>query len=116
MACSGIEMGSFHLFRHPKRSRMVFGTTDFFDPFWTHFWSQNGPLSRHFEILGGPQHATTSSKRAGNTSLGISWGPGSFLKKSFFCTKGTLLTNFATHLFGLPATTCRNPLGLGTGT
>ena len=84
-----------------------------FDPFWTHFLSQNSPFSWHFGILGGPKWATTSSKRAKNTCFGIPCGPRSFLKKkSFFCTRWTLLTHFSTHLFGLPLAACRSPLGL----
>ena len=89
MACSGLKMGSFHLFRHPKWSWIIFGKT-IFDPFLTHFLSQNSPFSRHFGILGGPQRATTSSKRAKNTCFGIPCGPRSFLKKVFFCTRWTL--------------------------
>ena len=55
-----------------------------FDPFWTHFLSQNSPFSRHLGILGGPKQATTSSKRAKNTCFGIPCGPRSFLKKVIF--------------------------------
>ena len=40
MACNGLKMGSFHLFRHPKWSRIIF------DPFLTHFLFQNTPFSR----------------------------------------------------------------------
>ena len=83
MACSGLKMCSFHLFRHPKRSRIIFGKPHF-RPILTHFLSQNSPFSRHFGILGGPQRATTSSKRPRNTSFGIPCGPGSFLKKVIF--------------------------------
>ena len=86
-----------------------------FDPFWTHFWSQNTPFSRHFGILGGPQRATTSSKRAKNTCFGIPCGPGSFLKKVIFLHPVDLVDPFGTHLFGLPLAACRSPLGLGTG-
>ena len=81
-----------------------------FDPFLTHFLSQNSPFSRYFGILGGPKRATTSSKRAKNTWFGIPCGPG-----SFFRTRWTLLTHFGTHLFGLPLAACRSSLGLGTG-
>ena len=56
-----------------------------FDPFLTHFWSQNSPFSRHFGVLGGPQRATMSSKRTKNTCFGIPCGLGSFFKKVFFC-------------------------------
>ena len=83
MACNGLKMGSFHLFRHPKRSRIIL-ENPILDPFLTHFLSQNSPFSRHFGILGGPQRATMSSKRAKNTCFGIPCGPGSFLKKVIF--------------------------------
>ena len=36
MACTGLKRGSFHLFVHPKRSRVIFEKTHFlpmFDPF-----------------------------------------------------------------------------------
>ena len=46
-----------------------------FDPFLTHFLSQNSRFSRHFGILGGPKRATTSSERAKNTCFGIPCGP-----------------------------------------
>ena len=96
-------------------SPKVFLEKHIFDLFLTDFWSQNSPFSRHFEILGGPKRATTSSKRAKNTCFGIPCGPRSFLrKKNFFCTQWTLLTHFATHLFGLPLAACRSPLGLST--
>ena len=55
--------------------------THIFDPFWTHFLSQNSPFSRHFGISGGPKGATTISKRAKCTYFGIPCGPGSLLKK-----------------------------------
>ena len=83
MACNGLKKGSFHVFRHPKWSRII-SEKHIFDPFWTHFWSQNSPFSRHFGILGGPKRATTSSKRAKNTCFGIPCGPGSLLKKVIF--------------------------------
>ena len=86
----------------------------FFDPFLTHFLSQNSPFSRHFGILGGPKRATTSSKHAKNTCFGIPCGLGSFLKKQI-CTRWTLWTHFGTHLLGRPLAACRSPLGLGTG-
>ena len=82
MAGNGLKMGSFHLFRHPKWSTIIFGKT-LFDPFLAHFWSQNSPFSRHFGILGGPKRATTGSKHTKNTFFGIPCGPGSFLQKVF---------------------------------
>ena len=47
-----------------------------FDPFLTHFLSQNGSFSRHFGIFHGPKHVTTGSKRAKNTCLSIPSGLG----------------------------------------
>ena len=62
-----------------------------FDPFLTHFWSQNGPFSRHFGIFHGPKRATTGSKRAKNTCLSIPSGPGTTLEKMIFFAPGTLV-------------------------
>ena len=52
-----------------------------FDPFSTHFWSQNGPFSRHFGIFRGPKRVTTGSSWAENTCLSIPNGLGSLLEK-----------------------------------
>ena len=65
-----------------------------FDPFLTHFWSQNGPFSRHFGIFHGPKRVTTGSKRAKNTCLSIPNGLGSLLEKRVF---DPLLTHFWSH-------------------
>ena len=62
-----------------------------FDPFWTHFWSQNGPRSRHFGIFHGPKRVTTGSKWAKNTCLSIPSGLGTTLEKIFFFALGTLV-------------------------
>ena len=62
-----------------------------FDPFLTHFWSQNGPISRHFGILHGPKRVTTGSKWAKNTCLSIPNGLGSLLEK---CVFDPFLTHF----------------------
>ena len=55
-----------------------------FDPFLTHFWSQNGPFSRHFGIFHEPKPVATGSKWAKTTCLSIRNGPGSFLEKRVF--------------------------------
>ena len=55
-----------------------------FDPFFTHFWSQSSPFSRHFGIFHGPKHVTTGSKRAKNTCLSIPNGLGSLLEEHIF--------------------------------
>ena len=62
-----------------------------FDPFLTHFWSQNDPFSRHFGIFHGPKHATTGSKVAKNTCLSIPSGLGTTLEKMIFFAPGTLV-------------------------
>ena len=54
-----------------------------FDPFLTHFWSRNGPFSRHLGIFNGPKHVTTGSKQAKNTCLSIPNGSVSLLEKHF---------------------------------
>ena len=59
-----------------------------FDPFWTRFWSQNGPFSRHFGIFHGPKHVTTGSKGAKNTCLSSPRGGGTSLEKIFFSRPG----------------------------
>ena len=61
------------------------------DPFLTHFWSQNGPFSRHFRIFHGPKRATTGSKRAKNTCLSIPSGRGTTLEKMIFFAPGMLV-------------------------
>ena len=62
-----------------------------FDPFFTFFWSQNGPFSRHFGIFHGPKRVTTGSKRAKNTCLSIPSGLGKTLGKMIFFAPGTLV-------------------------
>ena len=52
-----------------------------FDPFLTHFLSQNNPFSRHFVTLEGPKWLAVGSKRAHFTCLGTPHGLGSFLEK-----------------------------------
>ena len=86
-----------------------------FDPFLTHFWSQNSASSRHFGFFGGPKWATPSSKQSKNTCFSITHGLGSFLRKVIFLPYWTLLTHLGTHLFGLELAACRSLVGLGTG-
>ena len=62
-----------------------------FDPFLTHFWSHNGPFSRHFGISHGPKRVTTGSKWAKTTCLSIPSGLGTTLKEMGFLTPGTLV-------------------------
>ena len=82
-----------------------------FDPYLTHFLSQNCPFSRHFGIFGGPKRATTCSKCAKNTWFGIPCGPGSFLKNSFFLHPVDLVDPFGHP--ALWATTCSLPQPTG---
>ena len=86
MACHALKMGSFHLCT--PNGLGSFLEKHIFEPFFTHFLSQNSPFSRHLGILGGLKRATMSSKRAKNTSFGIPCGTGSFLKKAFFFALG----------------------------
>ena len=62
-----------------------------FHPFFTHFWVQNGPFSRHVGIFRGPKRTTTGSKRPKNTSLNIPSGLGTTLEKMIFFAPGTLV-------------------------
>ena len=62
-----------------------------FHPFLTHFWSQNGPFSRHFGILRDPKRATTASRRPRNTCLSIPSGLETTLGKTIFFAPGTLV-------------------------
>ena len=55
-----------------------------FDPFLTHFRSQNGPFLRHFGVFHEPKPVATGSKWAKNTCLSIINGPRSFLEKRIF--------------------------------
>ena len=49
--------------------------------FFTHFWSQNGPFSRHFAIFHWPTRVNTGPKCAKNTCLSIPNGLGSLLEE-----------------------------------
>ena len=55
-----------------------------FDPFLTHFLSQNNPFSRHFLTLEGPKCLVVGSKWAHFTCLGTPNGLGLFLEKPIF--------------------------------
>ena len=72
-----------------------------FDPFLTHFWSQNGPLSRHFGIFHGPERAPTGSKWAKTTCLSIPNGPGSLLQKCVFDPFLPIFGPKTTHFQGI---------------
>ena len=102
-----------------------------FDPFLTHFWSQNGPFPRHLGIFQGPKRVATGSKWAQNICLSIVNGPGSFLEKRVFdpfLTHCSSQNGPFSRLFGIfhgpkratkgskrPKKTCLSiPSGLGT--
>ena len=70
-----------------------FWENPFFDPFLTHFLSQNGPFSRHFGILGEPQRATTSSKRHKHLFWHSMWS-GIIFEKSLFLPPVDLVDPF----------------------
>ena len=93
MARNGLKKGSFHLFRHPN-GLGSFLEKNIFDPFLTHFWSQNNPFSRHFVTLDAPKWLVMGSKRAHFTCLGTPNGLGSFLEKHIFAP---FLTHFWSH-------------------
>ena len=79
MACNGLKKGSFHLFVHPKWSRIIF-KTHIFGPFLV----PNSPFSRDFVTLEGPQWLAMGSKWAHFTCLCTPNGLGSFLEKPIF--------------------------------
>ena len=74
----------------PSGPRSIF-EKGVFEPFLTHFWSQNGPFSRHFGIFHGPKRVTTGSKWAKNTCLSIPSGIGTTLEKIIFSPRGPLV-------------------------
>ena len=51
-----------HLLEHPKWSTMSVRRNAPFEPFLTHFWSQNNPFSRHFGAVHGSECFTTGSQ------------------------------------------------------
>ena len=59
MACNGLKRGSFHMFRHPKWSRIIFGKAHIgpiFDPFFfpnqhfKAFWDLRRAKLGHHEV------------------------------------------------------------------
>ena len=88
MACNGLKMGSFHLFRHPKWSRIIFGRIHFrsiFDPFFVPKW----PIFKAFWAFGrakkGRHWLKTRQKHAFWHSM---WSGISFEKSHFFFAPG----------------------------
>ena len=54
-------MGSKHLFLHPQWSKITFAKR-FYDPFFTHCCSQNGPFSRNIGIFMGQNPSKWAQK------------------------------------------------------
>ena len=80
---NGLKTGKKHLFEHPNGPGSLLEKR-VFDSFLTHFWSQNGPFSRHFGSFNEPKPVAPGSKWAKTTCLSIINGPGSFLEKRVF--------------------------------
>ena len=76
MACNGLKKSSFHLFVHPKWSRVMFEKT--------HLWSQNNPFSKDFVTLGGQKWLEIGSNWAHLHYLSTPNGRASFLGKTHF--------------------------------
>ena len=79
---NGLKMGSSHLFVHPRWLRSIFGKMRLFDPFLTHFCSQNGWLV--FKAFWDFRRAKTGSKQAKTTCFSIPRGLGATLKTAKF--------------------------------
>ena len=62
-----------------------------FDPFLTHFWSQNDPFFKAFWGFPRGKTRAAGSKWAKNTRLSIPSGLGTILKKLIFFAPGTLV-------------------------
>ena len=83
MACNGLKKASFHLFVHPKRSRIIFRKTHFYSIF-DEFLVVKQPILKAFGTFEGPKWLAMGSKRAHFTCLGTPDGLGSFLEKHIF--------------------------------
>ena len=77
----------------PNRPKIIWENASF-DPFLTHFWSQNNPFSRHLVSLEGPKWLAMGSKSAHYTSLCTPNGLGSFLERHIF---DPFLTHFCSQ-------------------
>ena len=114
MTCNGLQMGSFHLFRQPKWSRIIFGKTHF-EPIFDPFLIANRPISKAFQDFGYNKTSHHDLKtRQKHLFWHSMWSTIIFEKNCFFFTRWTLLTYLGTHLFGLPRAACRSPLGRST--
>ena len=73
-----------------------------FDPFFSHFCSQNDPFSRHFGTFHGPKPVQMGSKWAKTTCLSIPNGSGSLLEKYAFLTRfSPIFAPETTHFQGI---------------
>ena len=61
MACNGLKKGSFHLFVHPKWSRIIFAKTHF-DPIFDPFLVAKQPIFKAFCDFGGAKMACNGLK------------------------------------------------------
>ena len=62
MACNGLKRGSFHLFRHPKWSRIIFGKT-YFGPIFDPFLVPKQPIFKAFYDFGVAKMAYNGLKK-----------------------------------------------------
>ena len=85
MACNGLKMGSFHLFRHPKWSRIIFGKTHFSSTFLPIFGRKTTHFSRHFVTLPRQKWLEMGSKMGSSHLFRQPKSPGNvFLKNTVF--------------------------------
>ena len=81
MACNGLKMGSFHLFRHPH-GLGSFLEKHILDPFLSHFFVPKQPIFKAFCDFGGAKMACNALKM------------GSFDLLQYHFWKTTFLTHF----------------------
>ena len=60
---TGLKWAHFTCLCTPKSPRSLV-EKHVFDPFLTHYWSPNGPFSKHFGISKGPKRIPMGSQRA----------------------------------------------------
>ena len=112
MACKGLKMGSFHLFRHSRWSTIIFEKTHF-SPIFALFCVPKQPIIKTFRDF---RRAKEGHHEVSARQKHLFWhsmcSKIPFQKNLFF---GTRWTHFGTHLFRLPLAACHSPLGLGTG-
>ena len=62
MACNGLKKGSFHLFVHPKRSRIIFRKTHFY-PIFDQLLVIKQPIFKAFCEFAGAKMACNGLKK-----------------------------------------------------